>query len=93
MQEIAEGIRPGGAAMILMNTGVKEWDADTGEALDAQFEVNLPPEEVRALLSEFFRGWEVLWDKCIHYEYPVPRGERMAVISSEVVTFTARRTK
>ena len=61
MQEIAEGIRPGGAAMILMNTGVKEWDADTGEALDAQFEVNLPPEEVRALLSEFFRGWEVLW--------------------------------
>ena len=93
MQETAEGIRPGGAAMILMNTGVKEWDADTGEALDAQFEVNLPPEEVRALLSEFFRGWEVLWDKCIHYEYPVPRGERMAVISSEVVTFTARRTK
>ena len=93
MQEIAEGIRPGGAAMILMNTGVKEWDADTGEALDAQFEVNLPPEEVRGLLSEFFRGWEVLWDKCIHYEYPVPRGRRMAVISSEVVTFTARRTK
>lgn len=93
MQEIAEGIRTGGAAMILMNTGVKEWDADTGEALDAQFEVNLPPEEVRGLLSDFFRGWEVLWDKCIHYEYPVPRGERMAVISSEVVTFTARRTK
>ena len=31
MQEIAAGIRPGGAAMILMNTGVKEWDADTGE--------------------------------------------------------------
>ena len=91
MQEIADGIRPGGAAMILMNTGVREWDADTGEKLDAQFEVNIPPEEVRALLAEFFRGWEVLWDKCIHYEYPVPRGERVAVISSEVVTFTARR--
>ena len=93
MQEIADGIRPGGAAMILMNTGVREWDADTGEKLDAQFEVNIPPAEVRALLAEFFRGWEVLWDKCIHYEYPVPRGERMAVISSEVVTFTARRPK
>ena len=91
MREIADGVRPGGAAMILMNTGVREWDADTGEKLDAQFEVNIPPEEVRALLAEFFRGWEVLWDKCIHYEYPVPRGERVAVISSEVVTFTARR--
>ena len=93
LRQIARGIRPGGAAMILMNTGVREWDADTGETLDAQFEVNLPPEEVRALLDDFFRGWEVLWDKCIHYEYPVPRGERVAVISSEVVTFTARRPR
>ena len=90
--QIAGGIRIGGAALILMNTGVREWDAETGEVLDAQFEVNLPPEEVRQLLGEFFRGWEVLWDKCIHYEYPVPRGERMAVIASEVVTFSARRT-
>ncbi len=93
LKEIARGIRPGGAAMILMNTGVREWDADTGEMLDAQFEVNLSPEEVRELLDDFFRGWEVLWDKCIHYEYPVPRGERVAVISSEVVTFTARRPR
>mgnify|MGYP003304970824 CR=1 FL=1 len=93
MSEIARGIRTGGAAMILMNTGVREWDADTREMLDAQFEVNLPPEEVRELLDDFFRGWEVLWDKCIHYEYPVPRGERVAVISSEVVTFTARRPR
>lgn len=93
LHEIADGIRPGGAAMILMNTGVKEWDADTGEVLLPQFEVNLLPGEVRGLLAKIFRGWEVLWDKCIHYEYPVPRGERMAVISSEVVTFTARRTQ
>ena len=93
MQEIADGIRPGGAVLIVMNTGVKEWDADTGEVLPPQFEVNLPPELVRGLLAEIFSGWEVLWDKCIHYEYPVPRGERMAVISSEVVTFTARRTQ
>lgn len=93
MREIADGIRPGGAVLIVMNTGVKEWDADTGEVLPPQFEVNLPPELVRGLLAEIFAGWEVLWDKCIHYEYPVPRGERMAVISSEVVTFTARRTQ
>ena len=71
--------------------GDKRLRGGSFKKLDAQFEVNIPPEEVRALLAEFFRGWEVLWDKCIHYEYPVPRGERVAVISSEVVTFTARR--
>ena len=92
MQEIADGIRPGGAVLIVMNTGVREWDVRTGEPLDPQFEVNLPPEEARGLFADTFRGWEVLWDKTIHYEYEVPRGERNAMISAEVVTFTARRS-
>jgi hypothetical protein len=74
-----------------MNTGVWEWDGRTGEKLDPQFEVNLPPEEARDLFARTFRGWEVLWDKTIHYEYEVPRGDRIAMISAEVVTYTARR--
>ena len=91
LREIAAGTRPGGAVLIVMNTGVREWDAVTDEPLAPQFEVNLPPEEVRALLSETFLDWEVLWDKCIHYEYQVPRAGRNAMICAEVVTFTARR--
>ena len=91
LREISDGIRPGGSVLLVMNTGVKEWDAETGEKLDPQFEVNLPPEEVRALLEGTFSGWEVLWDKCIHYEYEVPRGSAVAMICAEVVTFTARR--
>jgi hypothetical protein len=92
LNAIQRGIRPGGGVMIVMNTGVREWDTETGESLDPQFEVNLPPQEVRGLFSDTFRGWEVLWDKTIHYEYEVPRGERNAMISAEVVTFTARRS-
>jgi len=91
LEEIEKGIRPDGAVLIVMNTGVREWDAGTGEPLDPQFEVNLPTQEVRSLLGRTFAGWEVLWDKCIHYEYPVPRGDRTAVIAAEVVTYTARR--
>ena len=91
MREIAAGIRPGGAVLIVMNTGVREWDTATGEFLPPQFEVNLPPEEVRALLDQGFSDWEILWDTLIHQEYDVPRGERRVTISSEVVTFTARR--
>ncbi|MBQ2921084.1 MAG: GNAT family N-acetyltransferase [Oscillospiraceae bacterium] len=91
LREISAGIRPGGAVLIVMNTGVREWDRETGEPLPPQFEVNLPPEEVRTLLGDAFCGWEILWDRCIHYEYQVPRRDRTAVISAEVVTFTARR--
>ena len=92
LDAIQRGIRPGGGVMIVMNTGVREWDAETGETLDPQFEVNLPPQKVRGLLADTFRGWEVLWDKTIHYEYEVPRGVCNAMISAEVVTFTARRS-
>ena len=91
--EISAGVRPGGAVLIVMNTGVRERDCESGESLPPQFEVNLPPTEVRALLADAFRGWEVLWDKCIHYEYQVPRFGRNAQICAEVVTFTARRTR
>lgn len=93
MKEIAWGVRPGGGVLLVMNTGVKEWDTVTGEPMEAQFEVNLPTEEVRALLVEVFSGWEVLWDKCIHYEYEVPRGGRTAQIHAEVVTFAAINTR
>ena len=91
LREVSDGIRPGGAVLIVMNTGVREWDSETGEPLPPQFEVNLPPEEIRGLLGDAFCGWEILWDRCIHYEYQVPRRDRTAVISAEVVTFTARR--
>ena len=93
MREIAAGIRPGGAVLVVMNTGIREWDVETGAPLAPQFEVNLPPEEARSLLAAHFCGWEVLWDKCIHYEYQVPRGARQATISAEVVTFAARRNQ
>lgn len=91
MQEIAAGIRPGGAVLIVMNTGVREWETATGENLPPQFEVNLPSEEVRMLLGSAFSGWEVLWDTLVHQEYDVPRGKSRVTISSEVVTFTARK--
>lgn len=91
LSEIAKGIRPGGAVMIVMNTGVMEWDTQTMEAREPQFEVNLPTGEARGLLDVYFRGWEILTDRLTHQNYDVPRGERTVTISSEVVTFTARR--
>lgn len=94
LQKLAQlrgGVRTGGAVVIVMNTGVREWDLGTGGELAPQFEVNLPPQEVRALLTDTFRGWEVLTHTLTHQEYEVPRSGRTAIISSEVVTFSARR--
>lgn len=90
LQHMKEGIRPGGGVCIVMNTGVREWDAATGEPLPPQFEVNLPPEMVLAAMDDAFEGWEILTRTLIHQEYDVPRGNRTATISSEVVTFAAR---
>lgn len=91
LAQIHGGVRPGGGVVIVMNTGVREWDRDTMAPLLPQFEVNLPPQEVLELLDETFWGWEILHRTLVHQEYQVPRGDRTATISSEVVTFAARR--
>lgn len=91
LKQIHRGVRPGGAVCIVMNTGVREWDTATGEALPPQFEVDLPPERVLSTLNKTFAGWQILTRTLIHQEYDVPRGDRTATISSQVVTFAARR--
>ncbi len=89
--QIARGIRPGGAVLVVMNTGVREWD-EGGNPLPPQFEVNLSPEASLRLLDEHFSGWEILRRSCSHYRYGVPRGSKTVTIESEVITFTARRS-
>ncbi len=90
VREIARGIRPGGAVLVVMNTGILEWD-ESGKPLPPQFEVNLPPQAAQELLDRAFSGWDILRRTCTHYRYSVPRGTRTVTIESEVITFAARR--
>ena len=93
LEEIRNGIKPHGVVCLVVNSEVREKNKETGEELFPQFEVNLPTEELQKLLQKTFMGWEVLKSNVRGQQYDIPRDGCISEISTNVVTFVARRTK
>ena len=91
LQEIKSGLRPGGIVCLIVNSGVTEQDSSTGENLAPQFEVNLPTDDLLALLQSVFDGMEVLKQTVVHQEYDIPREKGLSHLNTDVVTFVACR--
>lgn len=89
--EIREGLREKGVVCLVVNSEVREQNSDTLEVVDAQFEVNLPTEKMRGYLNEVFAGWKVLKTAVSAQEYDIPREGFVSHLSTNVVTFVARK--
>lgn len=89
--EIREGLREMGVVCLVVNSQVQEQNADTGENVDAQFEVNLSTEEMQEYLNEVFAGWKVLKTAVSAQEYDIPREGFVSHLKTNVVTFVAQK--
>lgn len=92
LAEIAAGVREKGVVILVVNSGVRERDKQTGAALNPQFEVNFETEALRGLLHGSFSGWEVLKETVVHQRYDIPREKGTAELETDVVTWVARRS-
>ena len=72
-------------------TEIKEVNQSTNEFADAQFEVNLPTEKIQECLSTVFDGWNLLKTSVSEQEYDIPRETFISRLSTNVVTFVARK--
>lgn len=91
LREIEAGIRKGGIVCLVINSQVGETEKNTGAWVHAQFEVNLPTEELQLLLARIFDGWAVLKSSVQIQQYDIPREQGICVLSTNVVTFVARK--
>jgi len=91
LTEIRDGLRHGGIACLIVNSGVIEHDKATGQELPPQFEVNLPTSQMRDLLENTFAGWQVIKDTVVHQKYDIPRVNGIADLETNVVTYVVRR--
>ena len=91
LEEIRDGLQEEGVVCLVVNSEVQEKNADTGEAVDAQFEVNLPTEKLQEYLSEIFEGCSVLKTGVSAQEYDIPREGFVSRLNTNVVTFVARK--
>lgn len=91
LAEIRDGLREKGVVCLVMNSEVREQNRDTKETVDAQFEVNLTTEKLQEYLNEVFEGWSVLKSTVSAQEYDIPREGFVSRLSTNVVTFVARK--
>ena len=91
LEQIAAGTKDKGVVCLVLNSEVKEVNAETGEELDPQFEVNLPEAAVNSLLDKIFCGWDVLKRTVSSQEYVIPRDDVQSRLTTKVVTFVARK--
>ena len=89
--EIRHGMRKGGVVCLVINSNVTEMDKATGEQLEPQFEVNLPIQDLQALLRKGFTGWEILKSTVRSQQYDIPRECGLSELRTDVVTFVARK--
>ena len=93
LTEIRDGLRHGGIACLIVNSGVVEHDKATGQELPPQFEVNLPTSQMQELLEKTFAGWQVIKHTVVHQKYDIPRENCIANLETDVVTYVVRKDK
>lgn len=91
LKEIRDGVRDNGIVCYVFNSNVRETDKSTGTALPAQFEVNLPTDELQAILADIYFGWKVIKSTVQEQQYDIPRENSVSELRTSVVTFTARK--
>ena len=91
LTEIRDGLRHGGIACLIVNSGVVEHDKATGQELLPQFEVNLPTSQMQDLLENTFAGWKVIKHTIVHQKYDIPREKGIADLETDVVTYVVRK--
>lgn len=90
LQEIKKGIRKNGIVCLVMNSNVIEIDKETGKQIPAQFEVNLPTEELQNICENIFTEWTVLKSTVVEQQYDIPRESGISDLKTSVVTFVVK---
>ena len=91
LAEIRDGLRVGGIACLIVNSGVIEHNSITGEEQTPQFEVNLQTGKLQHLLAQTFAGWQIIKHTVVHQKYDIPRENGISNLETDVVTYVVRK--
>lgn len=89
--EIKNGISENGVVCLVINSNVREIDNATGKPLPAQFEVNLPTDDLQSMLNKTFAGWTVIKSTVQEQQYDIPRELGLSHLNTSVISFVAQR--
>ena len=91
LNEIQQGIKPGGIVCLVINTEVKEIDSKTLEEMEPQFEVNFSTWELQSQIDFLFSEWDTIKSTFSNQEYDIPRDGVISHLTTNVVTYVGRK--
>lgn len=91
--EMARGTRLNGSNCIIIGSNIREVQIGSGEALDPMFEVNLTTERMLEILDQQYADWTVEERLVKPLEYEIDRNGQPVQLTTDCITFVARRTK
>lgn len=91
LNQIRDGLKANGIVCLIVNSDVVEKNKESGELIAPQFEVNLGTEQMLDMLETTFEGWENLKSSVVKQQYDIPRGDIVADLTSNVVTYVTRK--
>jgi len=93
LKEIRDGSKIGGINYFVLNTNVSERMKESGERLEAQFEINLSDKDMYDLLNKVYKDWQVIEEKNNRYKFDIERDGHNIVLESCCVTYIVKRIR
>ena len=91
LEEIKDGVQKNGIVCLVINSEIKEWNRETLEELEPQFEINLQTDILQSCLEDVFEGWDALKSCVVKQEYDIPRGGIVSHLSTNVITYVGKK--
>lgn len=91
LTEIEKGVLNGGYVCFVLNTDSKEYDKDTHEELEAQFEIKLESQQGQEMLEHVFKQWQIKVNKRKKYRFLIDRDGKEVILKSNCISFLAKK--
>lgn len=93
LNEMNIGTKTNGSNCIIIGSNIREINLENGQELDPMFEVNISTERMMSLLDQQYVGWEVKEKFVKQLEYEIDRDGQPVKLTSDCITFVAKKIK
>ena len=91
LKDIKDGLKDNGLVCLVINTNVSEFDKNSRQPIEPNFEINITTEELIALFNEIFCDYDTIKLSKSLQKYDIPRDDLICELTSVVVTFVGKK--
>ncbi|WP_214629589.1 class I SAM-dependent methyltransferase [Paenibacillus agaridevorans] len=93
LNEMTCGTKSNGSNCIIIGSNIREICLENGQEFDPMFEVNISTERMLTLLDQCYAGWVVKNRFVKQLEYEIDRNGQNVMLTTDCITFVAKKTK